>query len=731
MTYIKQGWADGVAGATPVSADRLNHMEDGIALAAPLARTGVKSAAYTAAPGELVPVDTATPNANVTVTLPAAPPGGSRVCVKHVAAAAGKTVTLARGGTDVFNKAGGATSVTLTMLNQAVTVQYDAGIWTVVSDDLPLSGLVSVTGLPPSNGVDDTAVLNAALAGGGRFIGLDTYRISAPIYLGANTDLDLAALTLLAGSKSNMIRNRAVTTARTVCNAAFTAGAATFTSATAAFTGGDVGKPLRRYYNDGTFDDTTIASVQDATHATAAANALRTTTATGGASIGTRDTNINIRIGRLTRAAGNGLSGGADDGNNLHSIFLRRVDGWTVDVGSWVSSDGKYGLSVADTVGFHVLRFRPAGCASDGVHLGGHCYAFTVDEVVGVSGDDLSAITTVDYPQYADVVGVVAHGSVNDCDLTGLSNSAATPNAVALYGDPNSVYPIINVAVRRCDDLATPAQRSVHVAENTIGVTVEDCPGNIVFTATTSTTQQFGNRVRGARLDYTGPGGVSSAVFVTNVTMPDGIRVTGATVGGAAGNVTPVVIGPGSVIGEVALDDIRNIRNVGYLLYIYGAGTTVEHASLGPGCYRDGVDYGTGRMVNVDTNATLSKLSIAGAYAKRCQWPIAISQAAAITVYATASRFEGLNDIRADQCALTIRSSACEWSGNGHVTSSGGSVRSIGDFLCDVSRLVHAVGDQAINTTNGNTGTIGFGQAVCISSGAAPNWRSLVSTNTV
>lgn len=104
-----------------------------------LVRTSVKTANYTASSGDLVPVDTT--SGNVTITLPTAPPSGNRVAVKHVTQGGANKVTVQCGGSDVFNKTGGVTSALLTVLNQAITVQYDSGIWTVVSDDVPLAAL--------------------------------------------------------------------------------------------------------------------------------------------------------------------------------------------------------------------------------------------------------------------------------------------------------------------------------------------------------------------------------------------------------------------------------------------------------------------------------------------------------------------------------------------------------------------------------------------------------------
>jgi hypothetical protein len=46
-------------------------------------------------------------------------------------------VTVACGGSDVFNKSGGGTTATLTLLNQALVMQYASGVWIVHSTDVP------------------------------------------------------------------------------------------------------------------------------------------------------------------------------------------------------------------------------------------------------------------------------------------------------------------------------------------------------------------------------------------------------------------------------------------------------------------------------------------------------------------------------------------------------------------------------------------------------------------
>jgi hypothetical protein len=105
-----------------------------------LTETAVKTSAYTAAANQLVPCN-ATGGA-FTVTLPTAPAEGSRVVVKKIDSSA-NAVTVACGGSDVFNVAAGSTTGTLTLLNQAMQLQYDqaTAIWYVISTDVPLSQL--------------------------------------------------------------------------------------------------------------------------------------------------------------------------------------------------------------------------------------------------------------------------------------------------------------------------------------------------------------------------------------------------------------------------------------------------------------------------------------------------------------------------------------------------------------------------------------------------------------
>lgn len=104
-----------------------------------LTATSVKTANYTAAAGEYIPVNSA--SGTITVTLPATPADGTQVAVKLVSGA--NTCIVSRGGsTDVFNVAAGSSTLTLVSAGIGVTLRYAAttGIWYSL-DSTPLSAL--------------------------------------------------------------------------------------------------------------------------------------------------------------------------------------------------------------------------------------------------------------------------------------------------------------------------------------------------------------------------------------------------------------------------------------------------------------------------------------------------------------------------------------------------------------------------------------------------------------
>jgi hypothetical protein len=141
LTSDSSGNAAWVAPGSSGLTTEIARAEAAEALKLSLVPAGVKTTAYTAVAADYVPVDTT--GGNVTVTLPTAPPNLTLVGVKQVVQGGANTVTITCGGSAVFNKAGGGTSLTLALLNQGALLQYAAtpGIWYVLADDLALSAL--------------------------------------------------------------------------------------------------------------------------------------------------------------------------------------------------------------------------------------------------------------------------------------------------------------------------------------------------------------------------------------------------------------------------------------------------------------------------------------------------------------------------------------------------------------------------------------------------------------
>lgn len=149
-----------------------------------LTPTAVKTANYTAAAGDFVPCDTT--SGSFTVTLPSAPADLTVIGVKMVTQGGTNTVTITTGGSDVFNKTGGAVSLALALLNQGVLLQYkvSSGVWYVVADDRPATGTV-VAPSGNGNGIADTAAIQAAINAANGPVRLlpAVYYLNAPITL--------------------------------------------------------------------------------------------------------------------------------------------------------------------------------------------------------------------------------------------------------------------------------------------------------------------------------------------------------------------------------------------------------------------------------------------------------------------------------------------------------------------------------------------------------------------
>ena len=164
-----------------------------------LTTTSVQTTTYTASANQIVPCDTT--SGSFTVTLPNAPSTGTLVAVKMVTQASANTVTVACAGSDVLNKTGGGTTATLRLANQGVLLEYNgSGIWTILSDDLPLGSLDSrymqLTGGTMAGYIaPDVATLT--------FVASGTTLVNAA--LGNAFNLTLTASTTTLGNPSNSV----------------------------------------------------------------------------------------------------------------------------------------------------------------------------------------------------------------------------------------------------------------------------------------------------------------------------------------------------------------------------------------------------------------------------------------------------------------------------------------------------------------------------------------------
>lgn len=174
-----------------------------------LSPAAVKTSAYTAGPGDFVPVDTT--SGAVTVTLPAAPPDGTMVGVKLVRQGSTNAVTIACGGADTINTVGGSTSGTLSVLKQGVVLQYQAAtaIWYVLVDSLPAgsAGATTFSGIITANAGTNSSgsapILTALGAVSGTAIQLTDTSRDYLVYLEVTTAGTATSVTMGHTSSAN------------------------------------------------------------------------------------------------------------------------------------------------------------------------------------------------------------------------------------------------------------------------------------------------------------------------------------------------------------------------------------------------------------------------------------------------------------------------------------------------------------------------------------------------
>lgn len=103
--------------------------------------TSVKTGNYAASANDFVPCDNT--SGSFTVTLPNAPPDRTAIGVKLITQAGTNTISIMCAGSDVFNKTGGSTTLSITLSSQSYILQYKAssGIWYVMTTDAPVGNI--------------------------------------------------------------------------------------------------------------------------------------------------------------------------------------------------------------------------------------------------------------------------------------------------------------------------------------------------------------------------------------------------------------------------------------------------------------------------------------------------------------------------------------------------------------------------------------------------------------
>lgn len=326
---------------------------------------------------------------------------------------------------------------------QSVVTPSDTFIASQIEDPTSLTSVAIRTNvetlivqLPPSNGTDDSAALNAVLSAARpnpetavKYVGKsgEHYFIYEELALRSRSILDMTGCYLekySTGAGGNFVRNYAVDPIRSVLDASVTEGSTTLTSVTAAFTAADVGLTVCVKADDGNgvrpLVYTTIESVTSATEVVLVAPSA-VTLAAAQMSLYGRDHDITVTGGVWNRRMVSGTLK-----NDKHSLHFRRVDGLSVGGnGMRILADtgGKFSISVGDVSGYYVGDVF-YDVESDGCHVTGPAYSGTVENLYGYTGDDMVSITPRDWALfggddcYGDVTGLVISNIFAERSLT-------------------------------------------------------------------------------------------------------------------------------------------------------------------------------------------------------------------------------------------------------------------------------------------------------------------------
>lgn len=422
---------------------------------------------------------------------------------------------------------------------------------------------------------DDTARINAAIAAlpNGKVIGMpgQTYLISAPIIAKSGTTIDMTGATvrLKAGSNCNMIANEALTTARTLMDAVTTASSTTLTSATAAFTAGDVGKALMVWGagTDGQALKTTVASVTNAT-TVVMANAAAVTRTWANATVGTRDKDITIIGGTWDRLSNQHTSGVAGSGNNFR---FRRADGVHV-VGvnpksNYVAGGLKYAINFGDCTDFLVERIR-FDYSSDGVHLNGPIKGGTIRNLRGWTRDDTVSLTPNDWVGNDDV-----YGDITDVLIEDIKPWKSDNTVVKILGGSDTP---VQTASRRI--------RVRNIGGYASNIDQPHMPGIVYIGNDPAMANTAGGLLEDITLENI-DGKVPNSSPLIGIKAPalDGLRISGISYSNASGTQSAIWLSPAVAAnwGSVVLENLRFAAVPGTLSPIYVAsGLTIKSLTV-------------------------------------------------------------------------------------------------------------------------------------------------------
>lgn len=441
---------------------------------------------------------------------------------------------------------------------------------------------------------------------------------------------------------------------------------------------------------------------------------------TPGVSSSTRSENITVRGGRWDRGANAGGAGG----NNLHGLVFRKVDGLTVRDIEFTSSGGKFGCLVVDCTEWVVDGFHADSCHSDGVHVQGPSTNGTIRNVHGTAGDDLVAITPLDYTGYT----WGDEGNVKDVVIENIHGVATSQRIVRLVSGAS--LEMRNVRIKgvsgTCSSYPINVGSDSANTNTATGVMDEIVIEDVRAVGGSGYAQVFLNpvegknfQVRGLRWKTDGSSnagisvqstGVLESLSVTDSNIVDGVASRGLvdvegtierlTINGVVGNTaaSSSILRLPSGASSASVTDLQ-IDNV-----------NVEWATT------------TGSVISAVTSTqTLTRAYLSNV---RCNsaWiaDIATDTTFLMTnVYASGGQF----NIRSGSSSVIMADQSC-LSNSGTVTNAGTlASRGLG-FRVDVSGLTNTAGDMAFNTNAG----LACGSGPVIANGTL--WKHLYTGTT-